>query len=165
MHRIRLWLGAALLLLTIPSSAAAQQERAQPSRGVQGAVEKLFEHREQLGLSTDQLVQLQQIRDRAEEQNRPLRGRIMEIWREIKAQQTADPGMTEAEKKALVDRRQPEFRSLGEQIRRNEHTAASAVGGVLTSEQKTMVCQMVGCGGRGGRDRPDAQRGRGNNRN
>ena len=49
-----LWLWLCVALLTIPTAAGAQHQRAQPSRGVKGADEKLFEQRLELGHTTEQ---------------------------------------------------------------------------------------------------------------
>jgi hypothetical protein len=153
-----LWLWLCVALLAMPATATAQHQRAQPSRGVKGAVEKLFEHRVELGLSTDQLFRLQEITDQAEQQNRPIQQQMMTVWREWKSRK-GEPAMVDADREALHQRTVAEVRRLQEQIQRNEHAAMGEVGKVLTPEQKTMVRQMVDRS-RGDRGRPgDRERG------
>ena len=150
-----LWLWLCVALLAMPAAATAQHQRAQPSRGVKGAVEKLFEHRVELGLSTDQLFRLQEITDQAEQQNRPIQQQIMAVWREWKSGK-AQPDMADADREALHQRTVAEVRRLQGQIQRNEHASMEEVGKVLTPEQKSMVRQMV--------DRSRGDRGRSGDR-
>lgn len=156
-----LWLWLCVALLAMPAVATAQHQRAQPSRGVKGAVEKLFEHRVELGLSTDQLFRLQEIMDQAEQQNRPIQQQMMTVWREWKSRKGAGTAMPDADREALHRRTVTEVRLLQEQIQRNEHAAMEEVGTVLTPEQKSMVRQIVdrsrGDKGRSG-DRERGQR-------
>jgi hypothetical protein len=154
-----LWLWLCVALLAMPAAATAQHQRAQPSRGVKGAVEKLFEHRVELELSTDQLFRLQEITDQAEQQNRPIQQEMMTVWREWKSRRAAEPDMPDADREALHQRTVGEVRRLQEQIERNEHAAMAEVGKVLTPEQKTMVREMVDRS-RGGKGRSgDRERG------
>ena len=154
-----LWLWLCVALLAVPAAATAQHQRAQPSRGVKGAVEKLFENRVELGLSTDQLFRLQEITDQAEQQNRPIQQAMMAVWREWKSRKGAEPALPEADLEALHQRTVTEVRRLQEQIQGNERAAMTEVGKVLTPEQKQMVRQMVDRG-RGDRGRSgDRERG------
>jgi hypothetical protein len=156
----KIWLGLCVALLVGSSPATAQHTRAQPSRGVKGAVEKLVEHREQLGLTADQLTRLQEIRARTEAENGPLQQQMMTLWHEWKARREAEPDMPEAEQQALRERTVGAVRRLQEQIHHNEHEAGRAVGRVLTPEQKKMLCDIVDCRKRGGdRDNGPGERG------
>jgi hypothetical protein len=157
-----LWLGLFILLL-LPVQATAQHQRGEPSRGLNGAVERLFEHREQLGMTTDQLVRLQQIKDEADTRKQPLWQQVMSVRRDLKARQRAQPDMPEAEKTALVERSGHEIERLLGQIRTIDHAAMREVGAVLTEQQKERVMEMVKQNRRDG-NRSDSPRERGDGR-
>lgn len=162
MRLIWLWTFAGLLLL--PTSVAAQHSGGGRSGGLKGAVERLQEHREQLGLTTDQLARLQAIKDSADVQNRPTVQRIMAIRRDLKQRQAAAPNMPEEQRSALVNQSLAEIRRLMDDIRATEHAAMRKVSKVLTEEQWDMVVEIIEHNGDDGRRRGDS-RGRGDRRN
>lgn len=137
------WLGLGIALLMLPTAAEAQHPHGGRSRGLNGAVEKLIEHSEQLGLSADQLARVQAIRDSADAQNRPSWRGIMAIRRQLKDRKAAEPGMSPEEESALVKQSGAEIRRLYDQIQANEHSAMREVGKVLTPEQKQRVLRII----------------------
>lgn len=137
------WLGLGIALLMLPAAVEAQHPHGGRSRGLHGAVEKLIEHSEQLGLSGDQIVRLQAIQDSADAQNRPSWRGIMAIRRELKVRQAAEPEMSAEEKSALAKQSGAEIRRLYDQIQANEHSAMREVGKVLTPEQKQRVLLII----------------------
>lgn len=137
------WLGLGIALLMLPTAAEAQHPHGGRSRGMHGAVEKLIEHSEQLGLSGEQIARLQMIQDSADAQNRPNWRGIMAIRRELKERQAAEPDMSAEQKSALVKESGAEIKRLYDQIQANEHSAMREVGKVLTPEQKQRVLQII----------------------
>jgi hypothetical protein len=137
------WLLIFVALLMLPASATAQHQRSERSGGLKGAIEKLYENREQLGLSADQLTRLQAIKDSSDAKNGPTVQRIMAVRRELKARQAAQPDMPEEQKSELMSQSMTEIRRLMDQIRYNEHAAIRKVGKVLTEEQWRMVVQII----------------------
>ena len=148
------WL-ALTLLLTLPVTASAQHQRGQSSRGLKGAVERLFEHREQLGMTEVQLARVQEIKDTADARKQPYWQQIMSVRRDLKARHKAQPDMSEAEKSALVKWSGRQIEELLDEIRDIDHAAMRDVGHVLTPEQREMLRSMVSRG-RGDRDRSDS---------
>lgn len=138
-----LWLGI-VLLVALPASAGAQHQRGESSRGLNGAVEKLSRHREELGMTAGQLARVQEIKDSADARNRPYWRQIMEIRRDVKARQKAQPGMPEAEKAALLDQSGEEIRRLLDEIKRVEHAAMRDIGSVLNPHQRDILREMIG---------------------
>lgn len=152
MRTARLSLGL-ILLLALPLSADAQHRR-DSHRGLTGAVETLFEHREQLGMSAEQLARVQEIKDTADARKQPHWQQIMTIRRELKARQKEQPDMASAERDALAKQSGERFEALLDQIRAIDHGAMREVGAVLTSQQKESIREMVS------RDEDDRDRGR-----
>lgn len=141
MQTARMWLGLALLL-ALPLQADAQHRRDE-HRGLTGAVEKLFEHREQLGMSADQLARVQAIKDTADARKQPHWQQIMTIRRALKARHKEQPDMPRAEHEALAKESGEQVEALIEQIREIDHAAMREVGAVLTQQQKEMIRAMV----------------------
>jgi hypothetical protein len=159
MRRAWVWLGL-MLLLALPLQADAQHPRGERSRGLNGAVERLFEHRQELAMTDVQLTRVQQIKEDADVRKQPLMQQIMAVRRELKSRQRAEPDMPEADKAALVERSGQEIERLLNEIRGIDHAAMRDVGAVLTPEQKEKIMEMV----RRSRDddaSPDSRRGRG----
>ena len=153
MRRTWLWLGL-ILLLALPSTAEAQRGHGEPSRGLNGAVEKLLEHRAELGMTDTQLARVLQIKDSADVRKQPLWQEIMTVRRGVKARRRAEPQMSEADKDALLRRSGEQVERLLDQIRQIDHAAMREVGDVLSPQQKERIREMVSKS-RGGRDRPD----------
>ena len=141
MQTARLWLGL-VLLMALPLQADAQHKRDE-HRGLTGAVEKLFEQREQLGMSADQLARVQTIKDAADTRKQPHWQQIMTIRRALKARQREQPDMPRAEREALAKESGDQVEALLDRIREIDHAAMREVGAVLTPEQKEMVREMV----------------------
>lgn len=148
MQTARLWLGLTLLL-ALPLQADAQEHRRDQHRGLTGAVEKLFEHREQLGMSSEQLARVQAIKDNADSRKQPHWQQIMTIRRALKARRNDEPDMPRAEREALIKDSGDKVEALLDQIREIDHAAMREVGAVLTQQQKEMIREMVS------RDRDD----------
>ena len=142
MRRAWLWLGL-IFLLAQPLQASAQHQRGGPSRGLTGAVERLYEHRVELGMTAAQLSRVQQIKDEADARKQPLWQQIMAIRHDLKARQRAEPNMPQAEKAALVERSGGDIERLLDQVRSIDHAAMREVGAVLTEQQKEMIMEMV----------------------
>lgn len=162
MRRAWLWLGLILALL-LPQQASAQHQRGERSKGLTGAVEQLYEHRVELGMTDTQLARVQQIKDDADVRKQPLMQQIMAVHRDQKSRRRAEPDMPEAEEAALVERSGREIERLLTEIRAIDHAAMREVGAVLTPEQKEMIMEMV----RRNRDdhsEGDSRRGRGDRR-
>lgn len=145
------WIGL-ILLLALPDATAAQHQRREASRGLNGAVEKLLEHREQLGMTADQLTRVQEIKDTADARKQPFWRQIMTVRRELKARQKAQPEMPEAEKAAMVEQGGEQIHRLLDEIRSIDHAAMREVSRVLRPEQKEILMELV-TKKRGGRDR------------
>jgi hypothetical protein len=158
------WLLIFVALLMLPASATAQHPRSERSGGLKGAIEKLYENREALGLTTDQLTRLQAIKDSSDAKNSPTVQRIMVVRRELKARRAAEPNMPEEQKSELMSQSMAEIRRLMDEIRSNEHAAIRKVGKVLTQEQWRMVVQIIEQNEDDARRRGDS-RGRGDRRN
>jgi hypothetical protein len=156
-----LWLGL-IFTLALPVQATAQHQRG-PSRGLSGAVEKLYEHREQLAMSAEQLARVQQIKDGADARKQPLWQQIMAVRRDLKTRQKSEPEMPAAEKAALVERSGEEIERLLGQVRSIDHAAMREVGDVLTEQQKEMIMEIVRQS-QHDRDRSEPSGGRGNHR-
>src|SRR5690606_21621494 len=131
MRRAWLWLGL-VAMLVMPLEAAGQHERGDRSRGLNGAVERLFEHRQELGMTEVQLDRVKQVKDDADVRKQPLMQQIVAVRRDLKARQRAEPNMPEAEKTALVERSGQEIERLLNEIRSIDHAAMREVGAVLT---------------------------------
>lgn len=153
-----LWLGLTLLL-TLPVTASAQHQRGQSSKGLNGAVEKLYEHRERLGMTDVQLARVQEVKDTADARKQPFWQQIMSVRRDLKARQKAQPDMPEAEKTALVTRSGEQIEQLLGSIREIDHAAMREVGAVLTPQQKEILRAMVSSGRRD-ENRSDSSGGR-----
>lgn len=141
MQTARLWLGLALLI-ALPLQADAQHRRDE-HRGLTGAVEKLFEHREQLGMSADQLARVQAIKDTADAHKQPHWQQIITIRRALKARQREQPDMPSAEREAMAKESGDQVEVLLDRIREIDHAAMREVGAVLTQQQKEMIREMV----------------------
>jgi phosphoenolpyruvate carboxylase len=157
-----LWLGM-VLVLACPLSADAQRPEGEPYRGLNGAVEKLFEHRERLSMTTQQLARVQEIKDSADARKHPYWQQIMTVRRELKARQKGQPEMPEAEKSAMLENSARQIESLLAEIRSIDHSAMRDVSTVLTPEQKEIIREMVATG-HGGGGRPEDSRERGDRR-
>ena len=162
MRRAWLWLGL-IFLLAQPLQASAQHQRGGPSRGLTGAVERLYEHRVELGMTAAQLSRVQQIKDEADARKQPLWQQIMAIRHDLKARQRAEPNMPQAEKAALVERSGGDIERLLDQVRSIDHAAMREVGAVLTEQQKEMIMDIIRRDRRDG-DGPESRRYRGDRR-
>lgn len=136
------WLGI-VLLVALPADAEAQRGHGEPHRGLNGAVEKLIEHRQELGMTDAQLARVQEIKDTADARKQPLWQQIMAIRRELKERREAEPNMAEAEKQALLRRSGEQIENLLNQVRAIDHAAMREVGDVLTDAQKEKIREMV----------------------
>jgi hypothetical protein len=164
---------AFLLLLAVAaaSPAAAQQpgarareraaaERAAADRARAGqrpmaqeaerhAFEALLRHREQLALSDQQVQRLQEIRTRLEEQNAPLRQRLVEEQAVRRAQlERMSPEERRAELRRLRQaggaQRVPEaLQPTVRQMRLNINEAMHQAQGVLTAEQRLRARELL----------------------
>ncbi len=152
MRTARLWL-AFLLLLALPSMADAQHSRGQ-HRGLNGAVERLYENRERLEMSAEQLARVEEIKEAADARKHPLWQQVGSIRRDLKARRKANPDMPEAEHKAMVKEGGERIESLLDDIRSIDHGAMREIGSVLRPEQKEMLREMI-TRDRGERDGPD----------
>lgn len=137
--RILLGLG---MLLALPLQAEAQHHRNE-HRGLTGAVERLFEHRERLGMTADQLARVQAIKDTADTRKQPHWQQIMTIRRALKARQREQPDMPEAERDALAKQSGDQVEGLLQRIREIDHAAMREVGAVLRRSQKEMLREIV----------------------
>ena len=154
------WLGLVLALaVSLPDMATAQR-RGESSRGLNGAVEKLFEHRDELGISSDQIAKVEEIKAAADTLKRPLWQQIMTVRREVKERRRAQPDMPEAEKSALLRQSGERIERLLDQIKEIDHSAMRDVGAVLSPQQKERIREMISKN-RGDGDRSDDPRGRG----
>lgn len=162
MRKTWLWIG--MLLITLPASLAAQDqhERRGPP-GLNGAVERLFENREELGLTNDQLARVREIKEQSDTKNHPSWQRIMTIRRELQARDSANPQMSHEQRSAMVRKSFGEIRNLYDEIWSNEREAMRSVSRVLSSEQKRMLREMIdrsepeGGGNNGPRGRGDGR--------
>jgi|SRR5690606_11868021 len=154
MRTARLWLGF-LMLLALPSMVDAQHPR-EERRGLSGAVERLYENRERLEMSAEQLARVQQIKDAADSRKQPLWQQVVAIRRDLKARQRANPDMPQAECEAMVKEGGERVESLLQDIRSIDHGAMREIGSVLRPQQKEMLREMIARnrGGRDGSDRP-----------
>lgn len=137
-----LWLAFALLL-SLPETATAQRSRGESSRGLNGAVEKLMEHQDRLGMTSDQLARVERIKAEADTRKQPLWQQIISVRREVKERCEAEPDMPEAEKTTMLERSEERIEVLLDQIRAIDHSAMRDVGAVLTPQQKEMIREMV----------------------
>jgi periplasmic protein CpxP/Spy len=170
MKRIRN-IALALALVAAPQVLSAQDpapahprgERAHGGRG-QGArmgdpFARLLEQRQQLGLSSQQVAQIEAIRSRLQAQNRPLVEQLQAARRQAGLPERGEarggerPRLTEEQRQAmrqLRERTQP----VAEQLRANNRTAMREVHGILTEQQRTQLRQLHqqhGGRGHGGR--------------
>lgn len=157
-----LWLGV-MIVLALPSQVDAQHSRRDHSRGLNGAVERLYEDRESLGMTDAQLARVQEIKAGADSRKQPFWQQIMAVRHELKTRQKAEPDMPQAEKTALVERSGQEIERLLNEIRAIDHEAMREVGAVLTPQQKEMIMEMIRKHRRDD-DRPDPDRGGGDSR-
>lgn len=141
MRTARILLGLGMLLV-FPLQAEAQHSRDE-HRGLTGAVERLFEHRERLGMSSDQLAQVQAIKDTADTRKQPHWQQIITIRRALKARQREQPDMPEVERDALAKQSGDEVEALLERIKEIDHAAMREVGAVLRRDQKEMLREIV----------------------
>lgn len=155
MRQAWLWL-CLTLVFALPSQVGAQHRHDEP-RGLNGAVEKLLEHRAELGMTDAQLARVQEIKDTADVRKQPLWQRIMSVRRDLKARRKAEPDMPAAEKDSLLRRSGEEIERLLDEIRGIDHAAMRQVGDVLTDAQKEKIREMISRGRRG-RDRSDGNR-------
>jgi hypothetical protein len=155
MRQAWFWL-VLMLVIALPTQADAQHRHGE-SRGLNGAVEKLIEHRVDLGMTEAQLARVQEIKDTADVRKQPLWQRIMSVRRDLKARSKAEPDMPAAEKDSLLRRSGEEIERLLDEIRAIDHAAMRQVGDVLTDPQKEEIREMISKSRRG-RDRSDRNR-------
>ena len=152
MRTARLWLGL-LLLLALPSMADAQHSRGQ-HRGLNGAVERLYENRERVEMRADHRARVEQIKEAADARKQPLWQQVVSIRRDLKERRKANPDMPEAECEAMVKEGGERIESLLQDIRGIDHSAMREIGSVLRPQQKEMLREMISRN-RGERDGPD----------
>lgn len=108
-----------------------------------GPVAKLLRHQADLGLSDDQVRQLQEIDRKMDEQNRPYVAQLLRIRKDMNVRPGVRPeDMTDAERAEFQSHMQ-EARPLWEQIRKNNRAAMHQVGNVLDTRQKAALREML----------------------
>lgn len=124
------------------------------------AFEHLLRHREQLALSDQQVRRLEEIRARLEQQNAPLRQRLVEAQAARRAELER---MSAEERRAELARvrqagaaaRVPEsLQPTVRQMRLNINEAMHQAQGVLTAEQRLRVREMLAARAREARPQP-----------
>lgn len=140
----------ALLLVGGATPLTAQHRDSHPSQkqgafrpGPQRPVERLLQHREALQLTTEQVAKLQEIDRRTEERNRPYVQLLVEKHREVKATFEAQPDLTREQRHAIVKRSMEELRPHVEKIRESDHQAMREVREVLSSEQRSLLRNLI----------------------
>jgi Spy/CpxP family protein refolding chaperone len=177
MRSLRWTLAAAALLLAAAPAAAqpggpplGAPDGPQPMRQEEmRPMDALLDVRQELQLTDPQVTRLQQIAQRLEQTNRPLRQRLAVEWARWREQRRQElERMTPAERSAELERLQgmgrppvPEpLRPLVAQMRMNVGAALREAGGVLTPRQKARMRQLMEARRRmdGGRMGPGARR-------
>ena len=126
------------------SDRSGQENSQRRRRGAEaGAVPKLLRHRADLGLTDDQVRQLQEIDRTMQDRNRPYVEQLLRIRHEMQVRPGVEPrDMTESERKEFQSHVE-QARPLWEQISKNNHAAMREVGDVLNAEQKAQLREML----------------------
>ena len=151
--------GAALALALVAAPVAAQAGSGmgpgpRMGRGMRaggpGAMERtpaemVLQHREELGLTADQVRQLEAIQKRVAAENGPR-------WERLKAAfgDQAPADMTVEERQALRQKMQ-ELQPVREEIRATNRKAGAEIHELLTDEQEATLRPLMHQGNRGGR--------------
>lgn len=138
---IFLWVG--LLLLAVARAAQAQSGDF-PDRvpsGESGPIQTLLEHREEIGLTAEQVSGLRAVQGRVSERNRPLVQRFLEIRRRWERERPANwRSLPPARRRQIQERFQgrirAESRALEEQVQTNHRAAMLEVRAMLTRAQR-----------------------------
>lgn len=112
-------------------------------RGPHGPVEMLLRERQELGLTPEQVTQLEEIGRRMDALNRPLVTQLVEIRRRFQVEPGTPRSEMTPEQREAFQRALEEARPLIHQIREHNHAAMEEVRAVLTPEQRLQVREML----------------------
>lgn len=137
-----------LVLAPMPASGQASGTTRDEDRPERGPIAILLEQREALALTAEQVTELDAIRQRMEEQNRPVVEQLVQIREKWRRERPANwreltPKEREAARKRFQGEARAEARPLMATIRGNNREAMRAVRAVLTEEQQRKVRELV----------------------
>ena len=142
--RGRAFLLVSLLVgLGLPSLAGAQDLPSAGAGTPPRPLELLIEHRDSLGLTSDQLDRLGQIRERLANANEPLVNRMLTLRRRWQRERGIAQKEGGQQNQARLDRIRRAAEPIRERIQRNNRTAMQAVNRLLTREQRAQLRAIV----------------------
>jgi DNA repair exonuclease SbcCD ATPase subunit len=144
----------ALSLVALPGALAAQtpdtaRSQAEARRERLDPIGRLLAHREELGLTADQVKRLEEIQADLRERNRPLLERVeaaraewAERRQELRAESREEFRAQRRQRVEEARKRMEELRPTLEQLRENQREALEEAEEVLTDEQKARLKEL-----------------------